>query len=76
VAKRANEIIAFSLGWNISDVTDGKYQRYSNPSVYVCGNDYYCCPTNNQKLPKGFNWVEVDNQYNRAIFKAEPKDID
>lgn len=71
MAKRANEIIAFSLGWNITDVTDGLYQKYRNPSVYVCGNDYYCCPTNKQKLPKGFDWIEIDNRYNRAIFKAE-----
>lgn len=71
-AKRANEIIAFHLGWDITDVTDGKYQRYTNPSIYVCGDDYYCCPTAKQKLPKGFNWTGAGHQYGRDIYKAKP----
>jgi hypothetical protein len=53
MAMQAPEIIAFYLGWNVTDVSDGKYQRYRNPAVYVCGNDYYCAPSAKQKLPTG-----------------------
>jgi hypothetical protein len=72
--KRANEIIAFRLGWDIGDVTDGRYQpsRYQNPSVYVCGDDYYCAPTAKQKLPKGFNWKPDGEHYGRTVYCAEP----
>lgn len=75
MAKHANEVIAFHLGWNITDVTEGKYQRYSSPSVYVCGNDYYCCPTEKQKLPKDFDWKKVGEHYGRAVYRAEPERV-
>jgi hypothetical protein len=73
--KRANEIIGFHLGWDISDVSDGLYQpsRYASPRVYVCGDDYFCCPTSNQKLPIGFNWETVGSYYGRTVFRAEPE---
>lgn len=37
--KTAPELIAFALGWDWNDVKEGKYQRYSAPNVYVCGED-------------------------------------
>lgn len=73
MAKHANELIAFHLGWNITDVSEGRYQptRYSSPGVYVCGDDYYCCPSANQKLPKGFHWEKVGEHYGRTVYRAE-----
>lgn len=75
MAKQAPEIIAFFLGWNVSDVSDGRYQRYTNPAVYVCSNDYYCAPTAKQKLPRDVSekpWVKVGTEYGRDIYRAEP----
>jgi hypothetical protein len=75
-SKRANEIIGFHLGWDIADVTAGIYQpsRYSSPRVYVCGNDYFCCPSGSQKLPTGFEWKRVGSYYGRDVHRAEPND--
>jgi hypothetical protein len=70
MTKTAPEIIAFHLGWDMADVVDGRYQRHASPGVYVCGNDYFCCPTHRQRLPKGFDWIEVGNHYSRAVFRA------
>ncbi len=64
-SKTAPEIIAFHLGWNMPDVVEGRYQRHASPGIYVC------CPTHRQKLPNGFNWIEVGNHYNRAVFRAQ-----
>lgn len=68
MAKTAPEIIAFQLGWDITDVSSGRYQRHANPSIYVCGEDYYCCPTAKQKLPKDFEWQREGEQYGRTIY--------
>lgn len=74
MAKTAPEIIAFHLGWNMPDVSDGRYQRYSAPGVYVCGNDYFCCPTASQTLPKGISespWEAVGTYYSRTVYRAK-----
>lgn len=72
MAKHASEIIAFHLCWNMSDVTDGRYQptRYASPGVYVCGDDYFCCPSGSQKLPEGFSWEKVGEYYGRSVYRA------
>jgi hypothetical protein len=72
MAKHANEIIAFHFGWDIKDVSDGRYQpsRFSNPSIYVVGEDYYCAPTAKQKLPKDFKWTEIAEWYDRKVYRA------
>lgn len=72
MAKHASEIIAFHLGWDIRDVTDGRYQpsRYYNPSIYVGSENYYCAPTAKQKLPKGFKWKEIGEWYGRKVYCA------
>lgn len=75
MAKRASEIIAFHLCWNISDVTEGRYQRYTAPSVYVCANDYFCCPAGNQSPPKGVSeneWQKVGSYYGRNVWRVSP----
>jgi len=74
--KRANEIIGFHLGWDIADVSEGVYQptRYSAPRVYVCGDDYFCCPSGNQKPPAGFDWEKVGTYYERDVYRAKPSE--
>lgn len=73
MAKHANEIIAYRLGQDINDITEGRYQpsRFQNPSIYVFSEDYYCAPTAKQKLPKGFNWKPDGEWYGRAVYCAE-----
>lgn len=75
MAKHANEIIGFHLSWDMADVSAGRYQstRYSSPGVYVCGEDYFCCPSGSQKLPKGWNWQKVGEYYGRTVYRAEPE---
>lgn len=75
MAKTAPEIIGFHLGWDIRDVTEGRYQRYQSPNVYVCGSDYFCCPTATQKLPKNVSenpWDKVGTYYGRDVYRAKP----
>lgn len=73
MAKTAPEIIGFALGWDMADVKDGLYQRHRAPGVYVCGDDYYCCPTTKQKLPEppGGAWGAIGIFYGRAVFCSE-----
>lgn len=70
--KTAPEIIATLLCWDITEVKDGRYQStlYSNPSVYTCGNDYYCAPTKNQNLPKDVcnKWEVAGEQFGRTVY--------
>jgi hypothetical protein len=76
MAKHGSEIIAFHLGCDIRDVTDGRYQpsRYSNPPVYVCGEDYFCAPTERQELPgQDFDWKQVGEWYGRKVYRAQPR---
>ena len=75
MAKTAPEIIGFHLGWDIRDVSDGRYQRYAAPSVYACGGDYFCCPTAGQKLPKGISdkpWEKAGTYYGRDVYRVSP----
>ena len=73
--KTAPEIIAECFCSDINDVKDGLYQSYRSPSVYVYGNDYYCCPTSSQRLPKDrdWNWTEIymDRKTGRAVFESK-----
>ena len=69
--KTGANIIATLLGWDISEVTEGRYQDTANPTIYVCGNDYFVCPTSIQKLPKGYEWTEVDIMFGRMVYKAK-----
>lgn len=77
--RTAPEIIATHLGWNITDVSDGIYQHYT-PTVYVCGNDYYCCPPkSNGRLPniKGHGettpWKKVGTYFERDVYEYIPE---
>lgn len=70
--KQAAEIIGFVLGWDITDVKDGVYQptRYSSPRIYVCGNDYFCCPPAGKTPPArdGWNWQKFGEAYGRTVY--------
>jgi hypothetical protein len=68
--RTAPEIIGFHLGWDMRDVSEGRYQRYSNPAVYVCGSDYYCAPTASQKPNSDFQWDVVGEYYGRKVYIA------
>lgn len=70
MARRADEIIAYHLCWDMRDVTEGKYQNYTNPGIYVCGEDYFCCPTEKQKLHKDFDWELVGSYYGRNVYRS------
>jgi len=71
--KTAPELIAFHLGWDMPDVSDGRYQstRYTAPGVYVCGEDYFCAPSGSQRPPKGWAWEVVGTYYGRDVFRAK-----
>lgn len=70
--RTAPEIIGFHLGWDMRDVSEGRYQpsRYCNPAVYVASEDYFCAPTGKQKLPAGFAWERVGEYYGRRVFRS------
>jgi hypothetical protein len=72
--RTAPEIIGTLLGWDMADVSEGRYQstRYNAPGVYVCGNDYYCAPSGAQKPPRGWDWKREGEVYGRAVYRAEP----
>jgi len=77
-AKRhtAPEVIASVLGWDMRDVSDGRYQstRFNSPGVYVCGDDYYCAPSGSQKPPRGddgWKWQEAGEWRGRTVYRAQ-----
>ncbi len=72
--RTAPEIIGIYLSWDINDVKDGRYQptRYASPSVYVCGEDYFCAPLMSQKPPKDWEWDLVANYYGRDVYRSKP----
>lgn len=72
--RSAAEIIGFHLGWDIAEVREGRYQRYINPAVYVCGGDYFASPPAGSKAPThdvGGPWVHVGSYYGRDVFRAK-----
>lgn len=71
----APELIAFHFSADISEVKDMVYQPtvYRSPRVYVWGEDYYCCPTDRQKLPSQgdtFNWKPFATHHGRTIYES------
>ena len=68
--RTAPEIIGTHLCWDMREVSEGRYQRFANPAVYVCGRDYYCAPASGQKPPSGWQWDEVGEYYGRKVFIA------
>jgi len=64
----AKEILAATLGWDIGEVSECRYQRYAAPAVYSIGNQYFAV---NKTKPKhddvGGEWQPHTDQ-----FWAEP----
>jgi hypothetical protein len=71
--RTAPEIIAIHFCSDIRDITEGRYQRYASPAVYVVGNDYYAAPANNAtpRHDVGGPWQEIAQYYGRKVFRAE-----
>jgi hypothetical protein len=72
MAKSAPEIIATHLCYDISEVTEGRYQSYL-PTVYVCGSHYFCCPPKGRKpsTDERFNWSAVWEMDGRTVYRSE-----
>ena len=70
--RTAPEIIGTHLCWDMSEVSEGRYQpaAFTQPAIYVCGDDYYAAPSNNRppKRPAG-PWIEVGMYYGRKVFR-------
>lgn len=39
--KTAADMIAETLGWDVSELRQCRYQRYTSPMVYAIGNRYF-----------------------------------
>lgn len=78
VRRTAANIIGFHFGWNITDVSETRYQstRYTSPSIYVLGDSYYAAPANNlpPKNMKGA-WEEIGEHYGRKVFELKPEGL-
>jgi hypothetical protein len=76
VRRSGAEIIAFHFCSDIGEVRDMVYQPtvYRVCRVYTLGDDYYCCPTERQQLPRDarhptmFDWKPVAAYYGRTIY--------
>jgi|SRR6185312_7541087 len=69
----AAERIAFLRGYDLAEMSECRYQptRFTSPSVYVLGSDYYCAP-NGKRLPKvGYRWAQIGEAYGQPVFRAE-----
>lgn len=75
--RSAQECIAFRLGWNITDVSDNRYQagRQTIP-VYTIGETYMCCPPAGAKPPKGWDWQPDGESYGRVVYSASSAPVD
>jgi hypothetical protein len=70
MAKQANEIVAFHLGWDMAEVSDCRYQRHTAPAVYAIGDHYFTAPTAKQKLPVDWEWERVGEYYGRPVYRS------
>ncbi len=62
--KRANEVIAETLGWDIKDVSECRYQKYSSPAVYSIGDRYFAAhPSKPKHVDVGGEWREHSDQF-------------
>jgi len=62
--KRAETVIAESLGWDIQELRECRYQRYTAPAVYAVGGRYFAASVNKPKHDDvGIEWVEHSDQF-------------
>lgn len=76
--RTAANIIAFHLGWDITEVSANRYQStvYRSPALYTVGDDYYAAPSNNK--PPAYKdyegrWEEVGEYYGRKVYRMKIK---
>lgn len=72
MAKRAAEIIAFQIGYDMAEMAEYRYQstRYKT-AVYSIGDNYYCAPINGKVLPNvGYKWEKIGEPYGRPVYRA------
>lgn len=78
--RSAAEIIAVHFCSDTGEVRATVYEptRFRNPSIYMWGEDYYCCPRSRQKLPKhhrdyvdAWDWQPVATYHGRTIYRAK-----
>jgi hypothetical protein len=73
MARSSAEIIAFHMGWDITEVRDARYQstRLVAMAVYPIGDDLWmCCPAKGKKplYSKEFPWKPLTEYYGRTIY--------
>lgn len=61
--KRANEILAETLGWDVREVSDYRYQKYTDPVVYSIGDRYFAVHATKPKHEVGKEWVMHTDQF-------------
>jgi hypothetical protein len=62
--KTAPMILAESFGWDYREVSEYRYQRYTNPNVYSIGDRYFAVHHSKPKHSDiGTEWVEYDDQF-------------
>ena len=63
MAKRAAEVIAETLGWDVKEMSDYRYQRYTSPAVYSIGERYFAAHPTKPKHEVGQDWREHTDQF-------------
>jgi len=55
-------VLAFAFGWDLSDVEEYRYQRYSSPSVYAIGDKYFAVSQKKPKHDVSGEWFEYKDE--------------
>jgi len=62
--KRANHILAATFGWDASEVSEYRYQKYQSPAVYNISDKYFAV---SKTIPKhkgvGQGWYKYQDQF-------------
>jgi hypothetical protein len=61
--KRAATIIAESIGFDVAEMAEYRYQRYTAPAVYAIGEKYFAAWPSKPKHQVGGAWVEYADQF-------------
>ena len=61
--KQAAHIIAESLGWDVADVRECRYQRYAIPAVYAIDDRYFAAHAGKPRHSVGGEWREHTDQF-------------
>ena len=62
--KRASEVIAETIGYDVKEMSEYRYQRYTRPAVYSIGDRYFAAhPTKPKHNDVGGEWREHSDQF-------------